>query len=122
MQIPDILDVLSLLVSGVAGGYILSFLAEKTTLFQKLSSSAKSALILGISIGLPIIGQLLIQFVPPSFWEAAQPYWRALATGFTVWLGSQYAYVKVVRPASEERKWELDEAFLEDEEDWDDAE
>ena len=101
MQIPNIFEVLSLLVSGVASGFVLSFLAEKTTLFQKLSSQAKTWVVLGISIGLPVIGQVLIQFVPPSFWEAVQPYWQALATGFVVWMGSQYAYTKLVRPESE---------------------
>lgn len=107
MQIPNIFDVLSLLVSGVAGGYILSFIAEKTTLFQKLSAQAKSWLIFAVSILLPLIGQLLIQFVPVAFWEVVQPYWAALATGFVVWMGSQHAYVKHVRPDTQERRWEV---------------
>ena len=109
MQIPNIFDVLSLLVSGVASGYILSFLAEKTNLFQKLSSQAKSWLIFAVSILLPVLGQVLIQFVPVTFWEVVQPYWQALATGFVVWLGSQYAYVRTVRPYTEERRWQAAE-------------
>ena len=104
-EIPDILTVLQLLVKGVASGFVLSFLAEKVKWFQGLESSKKSWLIFGVSLGLPLLGQVLIQFVPVEFWAVVQPYWNALATGFIIWTASQYMYVKEVRPYTEERRW-----------------
>ena len=104
-EIPDILTVLQLLVSGVASGFVLSFLAEKVKWFQTLESSKKGWLVFGVSMFLPLLGQALIQFVPVEFWNVVQPYWQAIGTGFIVWTAAQYIYVKEVRPAAEERRW-----------------
>ena len=104
MQIPTIVEVLSLLAQGVGAGVVLAFLAEKSTWFQKLESERKGWLVFGVSVGLPLVAQLLLGFVPPGVWEAIQPYWQALAAGFIAWAGSQAAYLGLIKPAQERER------------------
>ena len=99
MQIPTITEVLSLLAQGIGAGAVLAFLAEKSTWFQKLSSDVKNWLIFGLSVGLPLVAQLLLSLVPPDVWTAIQPYWAAIAAGFVGWAGSQAVYLGVIKPA-----------------------
>jgi len=99
MNVPSITEVLSLLAQGVGAGVVLAFLAEKSGWFQKLSSSAKGWLVFGLSLGLPLLAQVLLQFVPSSVWAAIQPFWQALAAGFIGWAGSQAAYLGIIKPA-----------------------
>lgn len=98
MDVPGIQEVLGLLASGVGAGFVLSFLAEKVGWFQALSSQKKNVLVLALSIGLPVLAQVLLQFVPAQVWAAIEPYWRALAAGFVGWAGSQAAYVGIIKP------------------------
>ena len=103
-EIPGVVEILELLAKGVGAGFVLAFLAEKVGWFQKLPSEKKNILILALSIGLPIVAQLLLQFVPGSVWEAIQPYWNALAAGFIGWAGSQAAYLGIIKPAARAAK------------------
>ena len=100
MDIPDVVDVLSLLAQGVGAGFVLSFLAEKSQWFQALKPEVKSWLIFGLSVGLPVLAQLLLMVVPASVWEAIQPFWMALAGGFISWAGSQAAYLGIIKPVT----------------------
>lgn len=99
MEVPEFVDVLRLLAQGVGAGFVLAFLAEKVGWFKKQPSEKKNIIILALSIGLPILAQVLLQFVPASVWVAIEPYWRALAAGFVGWAGSQTAYLGIIKPA-----------------------
>jgi hypothetical protein len=70
-------------------GAVIAFLFEKVTWFQGLSPSAKWWTILGLSVGLPVLATVALQFIPASVWVLVEPYWRAIATGFLIWAGSQ---------------------------------
>lgn len=104
MEIPGLIDVLQLLAQGVGAGFVLAFLAEKVGWFQQLPSEKKNIVILVLSVGLPILAQVLLQFVPASVWVAIEPYWRALAAGFVGWAGSQAAYLGIIKPAARAAK------------------
>ena len=69
------------------------FLFERFKWFQNLSSDAKWWVIFGLSLGLPLLAQVLLQFVPADVWAMLEPYWRALASGFLTWAGSQAAHL-----------------------------
>ena len=101
MEVPGLVDMLSLLASGVGAGVVLAFLADKCAWFQALPGEKKNALIMALSLGLPVLAQLLLQFVPAGVWAALQPYWSALAAGFVGWAGSQPAYVGLIKPQQE---------------------
>ena len=101
MEVPRITEVLSVLASGVGAGFVLAFLAEKVGWFQRLPGQQKSVLVMGLSLGLPVLAQALLQFVPADVWAAIQPYWAALASGFVGWAGSQAAYVGLIKPQQE---------------------
>lgn len=103
-KIPSLVEVLSLLAQGVGAGFVLALLAEKSGWFQQLNAQRKGWLIFGLSMGLPLLAQLLLQFVPPNVWEILQPYWYALAAGFISWAGSQVAYLGVIKKAPK-REW-----------------
>lgn len=92
MNILSLVEVVRLLATGGGIGAILSFLLERVDWFQKLPSQARYWLILAVSIGLPVLATVALQFVPAAVWEALQPYWNALAAGFLVWLSSQAAH------------------------------
>jgi hypothetical protein len=73
-------------------GAVLAFLFERVEWFQKLPSDVRWWVIMGLSLGLPVLSTALLQFVPPNIWAAIEPYWKALATGFLIWAGSQVAH------------------------------
>jgi len=87
--VPGMTEVLGMLASGIGVGATIAFLFEKFQWFQDLPANGKWWLTFGLSLGLPLAAQLLLQFVPTDVWAAIEPYWRALATGFLVWTGSQ---------------------------------
>lgn len=106
MEIPGFVDVLRLLAQGVGAGFVLAFLAEKVGWFQQLPAEKKNLVILVLSVGLPIVAQVLLQFVPAQVWTAIEPYWSALAAGFVGWAGSQAAYLGIIKPAERVAKRE----------------
>ena len=59
---------------------------------------------MALSLGLPVLAQLLLQFVPSNVWAALQPYWSALAAGFVGWAGSQAAYIGLIKPQQERER------------------
>ncbi len=92
-QPPTLVNVLTMLASGVGVGAVISFLFAKIPWFGTLSSSAKTWIVFGISIGLPVAATAALQFVPAEVWAKLEPYWQAVATGFLIWAGSQVVYV-----------------------------
>jgi len=90
--VPSLPSVLAMLASGVGVGAVLAFMFEKIEWFQSLPSNARWWVILGLSIGLPVAAQAALQFVPAQIWAAIEPYWKAVATGFLIWAGSQLAH------------------------------
>lgn len=101
-DVPTLIEVLGLLAQGVGVGSILAFLFEKMSWFQNLGASAKWWLALLVSLGLPLVAQVLLQFVPADVWAAIEPYWRSLALGFLTWSGGQIVHLvdKAIRASS----------------------
>lgn len=92
-DVPAFVDVLALIAQGVGAGFVLAFLAERFEWFQKLPAQAKWWVIFGVSVGAPIVAQVLLDFVPADVWAKAEPYWQALALGFLSWAGSQAVHL-----------------------------
>lgn len=96
-QVPTLLETLNGLSQAVGVGVVLSFLFERISLFQNLSSEAKWWTVLGLSLALPIFAQLALQLIPIDVWAILQPYWNSLATGFVAWSSSQVVYSAFIR-------------------------
>lgn len=88
-DVPTLVNVLTLLAQGGGLGVVLAFLLEKVSWFQNLESNAKWWFIFAISLGVPLLAQVIIQFVPPDVLETLEPFWHTLALGFLAWAGSQ---------------------------------
>jgi len=91
--VPPLPGVFALLAQGVGVGAVLAFLFERFKWFQTLTGETRWWVIFGLSLGLPMIAQLLLQFVPAEAWAIIEPYWRALAAGFLAWAASQGAHM-----------------------------
>jgi len=91
-DIPNLVDVLGMLATAVAVGPVISFLFERFAFFQALSSQERFWLIFVVSLGLPMLAQVLLQSVPSTTWAVLEPYWHSLAYGFLFWSSSQVAH------------------------------
>jgi hypothetical protein len=91
-QVPSLVEFLRLLASGVIVGPAIAFLFERFKWFQNLSSDGRFWVVFALSIGLPLLGATLLQFVPADVWTQLDPFWNALATGVLIWVGSQLAH------------------------------
>lgn len=96
--IPDLATVLRLLAEGGAVGVILSWLLENVPAFQRLSADQKRWGTLGLSLLLPLLAEVLLQYVQAATWAALTPFWLALARGFVSWAGTQLNYYGVIKP------------------------
>ena len=96
MDVPGLGDALTLLAGGLVVGPILAFLFQTAPglsgWFETLASSVKWWLIFGLSLGFPLLAQVVIQFVPADVIVALEPFWKSLALGFVAWAGSQGTY------------------------------
>jgi len=92
-DVPGLVEVLTMLAQGLGVGAVLAFLFENVGWFQRLEGKAKWWVIFGFSLGLPLLAQIALEFVPADVWAMLEPYWKALAAGFLAWLGSQVAYL-----------------------------
>lgn len=89
----DVFGFLGWVARGAAGGVILSVLGTKSEWYKALPSNAKLAIMIGISVILPILARVALDLVPISFWEAIQPYWRVAVDGLLfMFAGSQIYY------------------------------
>jgi len=100
-QPQDLIVVLTNLTRAVGVGFVVSFLFKNPGWFVNLTSKAKWWIIFGLSVSLPVVAQLLLDYVPPGVWETLNPYWSALSWGFIGWATSQVVYEKIVKPAME---------------------
>ena len=91
-DVPGLVDVLKLMAEGVGVGAVIAFLFERFKWFQGLGSDQRWWVIFGLSLGLPLAAQILLQFVPAEAWMALAPYWHTLAAGFLTWTGTQMAH------------------------------
>jgi hypothetical protein len=73
-------------------GAVIAFLFERFAWFQALTGEGRNVVIIGLCVGLPLVARLLIEFVPASVWDVAEPYWQTVAAGFLVWASSQAAH------------------------------
>jgi hypothetical protein len=98
-EVPTFVEVLGRLAQGLGVGSVLAFLFETVTWFQKLSKQAKWWIVFVTSLTLPVVAQVLLQFVPPEVWATVEPYWHSLALGFLAWSGGQLIHLvdKAVR-------------------------
>lgn len=92
-EAPGLVEVLKMLAQGIGVGAVTAFLFEKFKWFQALGTEAKWWTILGISLGLPILAEIALQFVPAATWALLEPYWMAIASGFLAWAGSQTVHL-----------------------------
>lgn len=90
-EIPTLFNAVNLIAAGLIGG-IISFLFEKFEWFQNLTGDRRWQVILGLSVSLPLLAQVALQFIPAETWAALEPYWHSVATGFVWWLGSQVTH------------------------------
>ena len=91
-QLPTLVGFLQMLASGVIVGPAIAFLFERFKWFQNLSSDGRFWVVLALSLGLPMLGTVLLQFVPADVWVKLEPFWATLATGVMIWVGSQIAH------------------------------
>lgn len=99
---------LLLLASGSLSGLIgslLSYLFVELAWFQQLSSQQKRRIAALTSIGLPIVAQALLLWVPGDVWGAIDPLWAALINGIARLYGNKATYRNKVKP--QERRWEI---------------
>ena len=92
MDVPKLVDILTLLARGVGVGAVIAFLFEKMDWFQRASPRARWWIIFSISLALPVLAQAALLFIPADAWTAIEVWWRALAAGFLVWSGSQVVH------------------------------
>ena len=91
-SVPALTEVLTMLASGIGVGAVVAFLFEKFKWFQNLTPNGRFWVVFGISVGLPVVATVLLQFVPAPAWAMIEPYWKAVATGFLIWAGSQLVH------------------------------
>ena len=88
----SIISILGFLASGGAAGIVIQFLAQRSAWFQNLAARAKFFLVFGISVLVPVIAQLIIDFVPASTLATLQHYWPGVVTGLLFFIGSQVTH------------------------------
>jgi len=91
-EVPDLQDMLLLLSTGGGLGVIISWLLEHMEKFQGLSSTAKMAVVLLVSMVVPVAANLALQYVPQSAFEFIEPLWKSAGAGFLVFLATQGYY------------------------------
>jgi MFS family permease len=91
-EVPSLRTVFALVAAGSVGG-IISFVFERFKWFQKLTGDARWWTIFGFSVGLPLLAQVALQYVPVEAWEFLEPYWVAVALGFLAFISSQGAHL-----------------------------
>lgn len=91
-QIPDLINMLTMLANGLGIGTIIALLAERSGIFQTLPPQGKWWIVFVISLGLPILAKAALQFVPPDVWFLLEPWWQTVAGAFMIWVGSQYSH------------------------------
>jgi len=96
-NIPTFVETLKLLAIAGGGGAVVAFLFERFKWFQKLSGDAKWWTILGLSLGIPLLAQIVLTVVPAETFTLLEPFWIALATGFVSWLASQVTHLWYLR-------------------------
>ncbi len=101
-QPQDLVLVLTNLTRALGIGFVVTFLFKSPGWFLKLPSQARWWIIFGLCLGLPVVAQLLLDFVPPQVWEVLNPYWKALSWGFITWGASQILFEKYIKPARSE--------------------
>ncbi len=91
-QLSTLVGFLQMLAGGSIVGAAIAFLFERFQWFQNLTGNARFWTILVLSVGLPVVAQVLLQLVPADVWVKLEPYWHALLIGLTGWVGSQLAH------------------------------
>lgn len=100
IQIPlTIVELFKFIGTPVFIGVLVSFLLERVPWFQNLSSDVKALVALLLSVLLPILSYVLLNYVPASFVEALQPWYAAAVTGVIGFIGSQ-VWHKLFKPES----------------------
>jgi hypothetical protein len=101
-QVPALPDFLRTL-AGPAGwvllGAFVSALLARWDWFNRQPPAFKGLVPVALAAALSILAQVLLTYVPASFWTAAAPYWTIIAGAAVTWLGSQGWFQLVEKPA-----------------------
>jgi hypothetical protein len=91
-EVPTLKGAFAIIAAGAVGG-IIAFLFERFKWFQNLQGDARFWVVFGLSVGLPVLAQVALQYVPDEVWSFLEPYWQSIALGFLAFLGSQAAHL-----------------------------
>lgn len=91
-NVPQLIDIVVMLAQVIGVGAVLKFLFDQFKWFANLPADKKRLVVLGISIGLPILATVALQFIPPDVWNAIEPYWQVIARGFLLFAGTQVVH------------------------------
>jgi hypothetical protein len=97
LEIPNLIDFLTLLTSTVGVGMVVSFVLANLERYQNVSTQAKFWIVFAICMILPIAATAILNLVPAATLTSLEPYWKAIAGGFAVFIGSQVFYAVVVK-------------------------
>ncbi len=101
-QVPALPDFLRTL-AGPAGwvllGAFVSAMLARWEWFCRQPTVFKSLVPVALAAVLSIGAQLLLTYVPVTFWAAIAPYWTIVAGAAVTWLGSQGWFQLVEKPA-----------------------
>lgn len=95
----NLVDVLTLIKMGLLGPTV-SILLGKLAWYNALKSkAAKVALVVGLVIGLPVLAQALLEFVPADVWAVIQPWYFTIVNALLIaFPTSQAWYLLFVKP------------------------
>jgi hypothetical protein len=97
VQIPSLVEFLTLLTTTVGVGMVVSFVLSQLERFQNVSAQAKFWIVFAICLLLPVGATAILNLIPAETLLSLEPYWKAVAGGFAVFIGSQVFYVAVLK-------------------------
>lgn len=89
------LDFLKSLLTPIGAGVLASMLLSWWPWYQAQDSDNKTRIAVLFTAGIGVAAQLIITYVPVSFWQAIGPYAKLLASAFVAYGGSQLWFKKV---------------------------
>jgi hypothetical protein len=96
--IPDFLSVLASPTGWLALGALLSVAFANWKWYNQQSGWIKRGFPFLGSFLISAIAQVLLTYVPPSFWDILAPYFNIIAPTLWTWLGTQGWFQGVIKP------------------------
>jgi len=98
--IPSLIDALRLVSTTVGAGMVISFLFTRVDWFKALTGDRRFWVVFGLCMTIPLAATLALNLVPVADLVRLEPVWNAIATGFTVFIGSQIQYALTTNRSS----------------------